>query len=158
MHTRILTLKADIAADLQAIAEIYTALGHYATLPTDEEHLIVVAYYLHNLYCAFESIFQRIAEAFENQLTDQAGWHAELLRRMTLDIEGIRPRLLSEEAADSLDELRRFRHLFRSAYRLHLDAERLALVYRKTQQLQQVYQADIERFTTFLDGLLASED
>ena len=158
MHTRILTLKADIAADLQAIAELYTALGHYETLPTDDEHLIVVAYYLHNLYCAFESIFQRIAEAFENQLADRAGWHAALLRRMTLDIESIRPRLLSEEAADSLDELRRFRHLFRSAYRLRLDAERLALVYRKAHQLEQVYRADIEQFTTFLDGLLATED
>jgi len=123
-------------------------------MPTGEEQLIVVAYYLHNLYCAFESILQRIAEVFGNHISDRAGWHADLLRRMTLDIEGLRPRLLSDEVYDNLDELRRFRHLFRSAYRLRLDAERLALVYRKARALEQIYQTDIEHFLTFLDSLL----
>jgi hypothetical protein len=158
MNTRILTLKADIAADLKAIGQLYVAIDRYGTVPTGDEQLIVVAYYLHNLYCAFESIFQRVAEVFENQLSDRAGWHAELLRRMALDIEAIRPRLLSEDAADCLDELRRFRHLFRSAYRLHLDAERLTLVYRKAQALKPLYPADIERFLMFLDGLLQPDE
>ena len=75
---------------------------------------------------------------------------------MTLDIEGLRPRLLSEQAYDSLDELRRFRHLFRSAYRLRLDAERLALVRRKAQTLERIYRADVERFLAFLDDLIKS--
>jgi len=154
MDTQIRTLKADIKADLKAVADIYAALNRYDSMPTGDEPLIAVAYYLHNLYCAFESIFQRIAQVFENQISDQAGWHADLLRRMTLDIEGLRPRLLSDEAYDSLDELRRFRHLFRSAYRLRLDAERLTLVYQKAQVLEQIYQADMERFLAFLDSLL----
>ena len=62
MNTQIRTLKADMAADLKAVAEIYTAIDRYGLPSTSEEHLIVVAYYLYNLYCAFESIFQRIAE------------------------------------------------------------------------------------------------
>ena len=157
MNTRILTLKADIAADLQAIAALYTAIDRYGTFPTGEEQLIVVAYYLHHLYCAFESIFQRVAEVFENQLSDRAGWHAELLRRMALDIAGIRPRMLSDATADCLDELRRFRHLFRSAYRLHLDAERLALVFKKAQALKSLYQTYVERFLLFLDSLLEAD-
>ena len=156
MDTKIRTLRADIRADLKAIADIYTALNRYGTVTADEERLIVIAYHLHNLYCAFESIFQRIAEMFGNQISDRAGWHADLLRRMTLDIEGLRPRLLGDEAYDALDELRRFRHLFRSAYRLRLDAERLALVHRKAQILEQVYRADMERFLAFLDTLLQS--
>jgi hypothetical protein len=153
MDAQIRTLKADIRADLEAIADIYAALNRHNT-PTGEEQLIVVAYYLHNLYCAFESILQRIAEVFGNHISDRAGWPADLLRRMTLDIEGLRPRLLSDEVYDNLDELRRFRHLFRSAYRLRLDAERLALVYRKARALEQIYQTDIEHFLTFLDSLL----
>ncbi len=76
---------------------------------------------------------------------------------MTLDIEELRPRLLSEQAYDSLDELRRFRHLFRSAYRLRLDVERLALVYKRSQILEQTYPTDIERFLVFLDSLLQSQ-
>ena len=154
MDTQIRTLKADIKADLKAIADIYAALNRYGSVPTGEEQLIAVAYYLHNLYCAFESIFQRIAQVFGNQISDLAGWHADLLRRMTLDIEGLRPRLLGDEAYDSLDELHRFRHLFRSAYRLRLDVERLALVYKRAQILERIYQADVERFQAFLDSLL----
>lgn len=76
---------------------------------------------------------------------------------MALNIEGLRPRLLGDEAYDSLDELRRFRHLFRSAYRLRLDVERLALVYKRAQILEQIYQADVERFLAFLDSLLQGE-
>jgi hypothetical protein len=150
---QIRTLKADITADLQAIAQIYTALNRYPDVPVGEEQAILVAYYLHNLYCAFESIFQRVAEVFENHISDQAVWHAELLHRMTLDIEGVRPHLVSAEAFDSLDELR-FRHVFRSAYRLRLDPERLALVRRKAQALEKVYRADADCFLAFLDGLV----
>jgi len=156
MSAQIRTLKADVASDVKAITEIYAALHRYDAEPMGDEQVIIVAYHLHNLYCAFESIFQRIAEVFGNQLSDQAGWHAELLRRMTLDIEGLRPRLLSEQAYDSLDELRRFRHLFRSAYRLRLDTERLALVRRKAQTLERIYRADVERFLAFLDDLIKS--
>ncbi len=158
MNVQIRTLKADISADLEAISEIYQAIHQFGADLRDERERIVVAYYLHNLYCAFESIFERIAQTFGNQIADRAGWHADLLRRMTLDIEGVRPRVLSAPAYDSLDELRRFRHVFRSAYRLRLDADRLALVYRKAQALEHVYRADIERFLAFLDDLLQVED
>jgi len=157
MNAQIRTLKADIKADLKAIAEIYAALKRYPLQPSRDEELIVIAYYLHNLYCAFESIFRHVAEVFGEQIPERASWHAELLHRMTLDIEGSRPRLLSDEAYDCLDELRRFRHLFRSAYRLHLDAERLALVRKKAHVLEQIYMADIERFLAFLDDLLQAE-
>jgi hypothetical protein len=153
MNAQIQTLKAEIAADLEAIAEIYQSLDEVGSDLRNEQQRIVVAYYLHNLYCAFESIFQRIALIFGNQISDRAGWHADLLRRMMLDIEGVRPHVLSPQAYDSLDELRRFRHLFRSAYRLRLDPDRLALVYRRARALEQVYRADIRQFVAFLDDL-----
>lgn len=153
MNAQIQTLKADIIADEEAIAEIYRALALCDSELASEPQRIVVAYYLHNLYCAFESIFQRIAEVFGNHITDRAGWHADLLRRMALDVEGLRPHLLSGDAYDCLDELRRFRHVFRSAYRLRLDADRLALVYRKARLLESLYRADIQQFLVFLSDL-----
>ena len=70
MNAKIKTLKADIVADTQAIAEIYAALDHYPDRLANEEQLVAVAYYLHNLYCAFESIFQRVAQVFENKIGD----------------------------------------------------------------------------------------
>ncbi len=153
MKEKIRVLKADIVADAQAIANTYAVLLRYPEDLVSDEQMIVVAYYLHNLYSAFESIFQRVASVFENQIGDKTGWHAELLHRMTLDIEGIRLPLVSPEAFDGLDELRRFRHVFRSAYRVQLDRERLALVRKKAMGLEPIYRKDLARFQEFLSRL-----
>ncbi len=153
MKAKILALKADVGADVQAIEQIYLKLAGQREIVAGDEQAIVTGYYLHNLYNAFENIFQRVAEAFENDVPDKAQWHAQLLRRMTLNIEGVRPRLLSDEAYQCLDELRRFRHLFRNLYTANLDSERLRLVWNEARRLQSLYRADIERFLAYLDQL-----
>ena len=79
MKEKLLVLRAEIQADLQAIEEIYAALDRKWSELDGEDERIVVAYYLHNLYSAFESIFQRIAEVFGNHVSERAGWHANLL-------------------------------------------------------------------------------
>ncbi|MEW6753465.1 MAG: hypothetical protein AB1505_21150 [Candidatus Latescibacterota bacterium] len=154
-------LKADIEADLVTVAALHGRLTGYDAEALEqallgEERRIAVAYYLHNLYCAYESIFQRIAEVFGNQVAERSGWHAGLLRRMALDVPGMRPRLLSDQSWDNLDELRRFRHLFRSAYRLQLAGDRLALVLRRAHLLTQSYRSDFDGFLNFLDGMLSA--
>lgn len=98
MNGAIRTLKAEILADLEAIAEIYRALDRYRDRLDTEEGRIVTAYYLHNLYNVFENIFRRIAKAFGHAISDEAGWHTDLLRRMRLEIPGVRPQLISETA------------------------------------------------------------
>ena len=40
-----------------------------------------LAYQLHNLYSAFEQLFEEVARFFENRV-DEARYHADLLRRM----------------------------------------------------------------------------
>ena len=94
-----------------------------------------------------------MAETFENDIVDSNRWHTLLLRRMTLDIEDVRPRLLSGETYQCLDELRRFRHLFRSMYTSSSDVERLRLVVQKAHTLDDLYRADIERFLGSLEEL-----
>lgn len=153
MNETVRILKADIAAARQAIEQIYSVLARYQGIAWNEEQTIVVAYHLHNLYSAFEDVFRRVAETFENQVSNRTQWHAQLLRRMTMDIEGIRPRLLNSETFDCLDELRRFRHVFRSAYTVSLHPERLALVWDKAQRLRTVYRDDFARFVAYLDQL-----
>ena len=153
MNESMRVLKADIGAARQAIEQIYAALARYEGVAWNAEQTIVVAYHLHNLYGAFEDVFQRIAETFENQISDRAQGHAQLLRRMTLEIEGVRPRVLSSEAFDCLDELRRFRHVFRSAYAVSLDPRRLTLVWEKARRLSAPYRDDFDRFVAYLDQL-----
>jgi len=153
MNERVSVLKADLRAARQAIESAYAALGSYGEADWDRERTILVAYHLHGLYGGFENAFQRIAEAFENEVPDPSRWHALLLQRMTLDIEGVRPRFVGDEAFDCLDELRRFRHVFRTAYAVPLDPQRLKLVWEKAQKLRCLYPVDFERFLAFLDGM-----
>jgi hypothetical protein len=75
-----------------------------------------VGYQLHNLYCAFENLFKILAGAFENHIDDKSKYHIELLKRMTIGIDEVRPPLLSPEVCALLDNLRSFRHFFRHAY------------------------------------------
>lgn len=72
---------------------------------------------------------------------------------MTLDVEGLRPKLFSEEAYRCLDELRRFHHVFRKAYTIELDPQRIAIVIAQSQRLQALYRSELDRFKGFLDSL-----
>jgi hypothetical protein len=151
MREKLILLEASIRGDLSTIDELYAALGD-ETLGSDppEERLIVVAYRLHNLYTAFENIFHNVAVAFENTLDDRSGWHRQLLQRMRLDVSPVRPAIIDTAAYEALDELLRFRHLFRSAYSARLDASRLELVLRAAQRLRPLYRQQIEDFINFL--------
>jgi hypothetical protein len=60
MDIQIRTLKADIGADLAAIADIYAALNRYDDAPAGKEQLIVVAYYLHKTWCEFLTFWERM--------------------------------------------------------------------------------------------------
>ncbi len=151
MNAHIQLLKADVQVELEAIERIYLALGTTEANLADSKEAIIVGYYLHNLYNAFESIFRLVATAFENHIPDTGQWHALLLERMGRDISEIRPRLLSPDAIICLDELRRFRHLFRHLYRYDLRASGVQQALDKALELQPIYQSNIADFFAFWD-------
>jgi uncharacterized protein YutE (UPF0331/DUF86 family) len=117
--------------DLQAIQikNIYERLGEkhrlLAKKKVSPESVESGAYWLHNLYCAYEDLFKIVSGFWENNIGDDGAFHKALIRRMLLTIEGIRPSLLSEKSYRHLDELRGFRHVFRHAYSYGLDDERV---------------------------------
>ena len=69
-----------------------------------------------------------------------------LLKRMSLEIEGLRPALLSEQSYFLLDELRAFRHLFRHAYLYQLDPEKVKMVLEKGLRLKDIFKGDSQNF------------
>ncbi|MCK4473475.1 MAG: hypothetical protein KAW49_16975 [Anaerolineae bacterium] len=155
MDDKILVLLNNIRRDLEAIATIYGELErHPLQENTDDDTLIIVAYHLHNLYNAFENTFQNIAAVFENSVDEVERWHARLLERMRLDVMPLRPAVIDDTAYDALDELRRFRHLFRHAYSVKLDPLRLQLVMHKALALRAIHTEQLKRFMDFLQGLL----
>jgi len=153
MNGKFLVLERNIQSDLETIDRLYAALGSPELGESaPEESLIVVAYRLHSLYTALENIFRNIASAFENNL-DVSSWHRDLLQRMRLDLTPIRPAVIDAEAYEKLDEMRRFRHVFRTLYGVELDPLRLGLVLRKALELKPLYRVQIERFLEFLRGI-----
>jgi hypothetical protein len=154
MNDRMLVLSRSLRRDVKEIESLYDALGRYTLHPeSDAETLIVIAYYLHNLYSAFENVFEAIAAAFENSVEDMGRWHIQLLERMRLDVMPLRPAVIDDEAFEALDELRRFRHLFRHAYSVRIDPLRLQLVLQKALRLRVIYPGQLEAFLAFVAAL-----
>jgi hypothetical protein len=154
MREKMILLERSIQNDLRAIEQIYTQLTESPlTSDPSEENLIIMSYRLHNLYSAFENILKNIAAAFENSLDDKSQWHSQLLQRMKLDLTPVRPAVLDDEMYDKLDELRRFRHLFRTNYAVRLDSRRLQLVLDKALELKSVYKQQVSNFLVFLQQL-----
>jgi hypothetical protein len=153
MNEKFLVLERNIQRDLATITDLYEALGSPDLRETSpQEELIVVSYRLHSLYTALENIFRNIANAFENQVS-QESWHREVLQRMRLDLTPLRPAVIDAEAYEKLDELRRFRHVFRTMYGLDLDPLRLQVALRRALELKPLYRGQIERFLAFLAGI-----
>lgn len=143
---RIAVLKAEVDSRKREIETIYERIEErQARFSETAEGIDSMAYQIHNLYSAFEQLFETVARFFENRLEEER-YHVDLLRRMRLEIDGIRPALVSDEAFILLDELRRFRHLFRHAYTADLNPDNLVDLLSKAERLRPVHRRDVAEF------------
>lgn len=142
---RLNVLKVQIEAQVMEIENIYTKLDERRR-KRGKAGVESTGYQLHNLYCAFEDLFKIIADTFENHILDKSHYHVEILKRMTLPIEGVRPPLLSHENYVLLDNLRAFRHFFRHAYSYELDERKVRIVLEDAFKLRATYKQDIKAF------------
>ena len=109
----------------------------------------VVGYYLHNFYNGCENIFRSIARFFENDLSADS-WHADLLKRMKLEVCGYRPHVIDDALFMILDDFRAFRHKFRHCYTFELDWAREKLIVEK---YDAAHKGVVEQVHTFLDAV-----
>ena len=136
MRADIELLKADIKSEmgkLEKLCQEFTSMTEKLGLSEDDvgkQDMIVLGYLMHNFYNGCENMFRSIARFFENEM-DADSWHKDLLRRMTFEIEGFRPRVISDQLYLLLDDFRGFRHKFRYTYSFELDWEREKVVARK---------------------------
>ncbi len=91
----------------------------------DDLYLDAVALNLHAFYSATERVFEKIANDIDDSVPTGANWHRELLDQMVLEIEGIRPAVLSAELKEELEDYRGFRHVVRNVYTFHLNRKNL---------------------------------
>ena len=108
---------------------------------------------LHDFYNGIENICTRIANEIDGGLPKGDDWHRRVLESMSLDLPGVRPALFSEDTVKSLDEYRRFRHIFRHMYGSHLDWVRIKPLLDKLASVFSKVEKETFEFTIFLKEL-----
>ena len=158
MRADIELIRADIHNELEKIEKVYGEfnlwkgkldLGPKEISNSDKT---VIGYLLHNFYNGCENIFRSIGRFFENELEGTA-WHRDLLKRMTLEIRGFRPRVISDDLYVLLDDFRGFRHKFRHSYSFELDWEREKVVAAKFSGALDLLKRDVGGFLRRLDAI-----
>lgn len=141
-------LKADIVTQMAFVkSTVDTLEARVQGLAADDPvRLESIAYQIHNLYNAVEDLLKLVAAHFENHIADPSRWHSELVYRMTQDIAGIRPALISGETYRLLNGLRGFRHFFRHAYNVPIEFEPLKINIDRARRLYPSLTQDVDRF------------
>lgn len=121
-------------------------------MPTFEK--AAIGYYLHSFYNGCENIFRSIARFFENDVAPSS-WHSDLLKRMKLEIPGIRPALIDEELFYLLEDFRGFRHKFRYSYSFELDWVKERIIVAK---FSPAFEKMKNRLDLFIDVLTRMDD
>jgi len=107
------------------------------------------------LYNALENSFTQISRTFENHIVNQTQWHKELMDKMFLEIQNVRPALLPETLRKMLNDLRGFRHVFRHSYDFELDTILLLRIVERWQnQKTELFDA-LNEFHRFLQKYIA---
>lgn len=121
------TLASELEADVAVIVAAIDLAGRRCAEETPSGH-DSASHHLSRAYNVIEQMALRVAKVFENAVDDERGWHTELIRRLSLRIEGVRPPLFTDELRQPLQEMRAFRHVFVHAYDLTIDPEKLGLI------------------------------
>ena len=130
-HTDKLLLLADSIRDdlrsLQSIREKIMDIHLAIKKENNYGNRMALALTIHNFYNCIENIFTAIAAEFGNELAGETG-HIDLLKRMKLNRENIRPAIIDQQLFTFLNEVRGFRHVVRHSYDYDLDYRRMLLI------------------------------
>ncbi len=155
--TELASLKGDLAKTLEkidAIEQFYQEFKRDAVmLPVGKPYdLIILADVLVDFYTCLETGFVRISKFFENRL-DPSRWHSHLIEKMTVDVEGVRPRLLGERTYTLLLEIMKFRHFKRYYFAVAYDRDRMNYLEKKFNEALPLVRADLNAFVNILDRM-----
>jgi hypothetical protein len=158
MQANVELLRADVEDELARMAQleqVFASVRDKLSLAPEQVPAYdrgAIGYLLHNFYNGCENIFRRIAAFFENDI-GAGSWHADLLRRMRLTIDGYRPAVIDDELYRLLEDFRGFRHVFRNAYSFELDWERERLVASRFERATALLRVQVTAFLARLDEL-----
>ena len=158
MKARIQRLCAEVHSDWRAFEEQLeelssVQLGRPDAQAARQGELARAAVALHHGYGAVEAALARLARVLGEGVPEGPDWHQALLHAMALEIEGVRPPVLSAQSVSRLRKLLGFRHFFRHAYAISLEPDRLAALRDDALAVREPLQSDFARLDAFLDQL-----
>ena len=156
MNAVIQRLRAEIQSDRDAWVSRLDELRGLSPSASDAGTLARVAVALHHGYGAVEAALERIARTVEGSVPVGRDWHVALLESMSLEIESVRPRVLSRESLSLLRSLLAFRQFFRHAYATTLEPQRLESLRSEMLALSAPLAADLDRFDAHLAAVASS--
>ncbi len=145
-------IESAIGQELAAIASLRAEAG--GELAKGAPNSRVLGSVLHDFYTCCERVFKRVASEINGAHYQGDAWHKELLFRMTIPVDGVRPALISDDLAAELDEYLSFRHVFRNIYGFELKGGR---VVRLSTSLDRVGLRFEQEVRAFLRALLPGD-
>jgi hypothetical protein len=140
--------------DLDRLAREISSARAVVKPSSSQLELFGAAAMVHGYYTHLERLFERVARDLNSAPLDGPDWHRRLLQSMTIDRPGIRPAVLAPELAVLLDELLRFRHLFRNLYVLDLDGARIVAMLERVEAVHAPLRDAFSAFRAFLEDLM----
>jgi hypothetical protein len=119
----------------------------------DETTTYAVALLLMNYYTGAEHLFRHVALHFGGVPPGGDRWHQQLLEDMALDIEGVRPPVLSAGTCEAMGRLMRFRHVVRNLYAWTLRRADIDVLLGEIDATHAALVADLHGFSEFLASL-----
>jgi hypothetical protein len=133
-YSKFLVIKARLELELSNIQKLFLELDNRDLItPSDARKqklddqfaLRAVGSFLHDFYSSVENIFKIIARSIDQSVPVNSELHAELLQQMSLNVDRVRPAVISIKTMNLLNEYRSFRHVFRNIYGFNLITKRL---------------------------------
>ncbi len=82
----------------------------------DELYVDSAALNLQGAYNGVERLFEIIARDIDGEQPAGKNWHQQLLQQMAMEVNSIRPAIISVSSLQGLDKYRAFRHIVRHVY------------------------------------------
>ena len=145
-------INAELSNILRLRDEYNEFINQYKTV--DKYLLRVKASYLADFYMGIERIFQIIATEIDGGIPQGEEWHKRLLLNMTIEIEGVRPSVISSDLYDSLRPFLGFMHVVRQAYGFQLDEAKLEELAASFENTIRNFSDEVTKFCDILKNVL----
>lgn len=139
--------------ELVRVVERTICIWQQAGVSADDYYVDAVALNLHSFYAGLERLLTVIADGVDRITPSGPHWHQELLRQLTAEIRGVRPRVLSLQTRNRLDRYRGFRHVVRNAYAFSFDDQQIDLLVRQLVSTMDQVSEELLAFARFLEQL-----